>query len=109
MVGMLSPWMAVTNDEITATTVKPPKMVPTAAGCLKVAPLVTTAEKHPISDWVELAKILKMASPSKSGMLNASGGMFATSFWLIGMMPLALIGVSACSGQALRCSVSVPR
>lgn len=68
---MLSPYIAVTNEETIATTVNIPRTEPTAAGWEKVAPLVTTAEKQPISDSVEFANILRMASPSKSGIDKA--------------------------------------
>jgi len=54
-----------------ATAVKIPRTEPTAAGCENVAPLVTTAEKQPISDSVEFANIRRIASPSKSGMPKA--------------------------------------
>ena len=64
-----------------------------------VAPFFTTAEKQAIWDSVELAKILSTASPSKTGILNAKGGIPATPEGATGMMPFASTGSDELSGQ----------
>ena len=78
-----------------------PKAVPTDPGCEKLAPLVTTAEKHAICSCVEFEKIRRMASPSKSGMVRAIGIIPATSDGATGMIPLATIGTEAFKGHRL--------
>lgn len=53
--------MATASEESMATTVKAPNVLPTAVGCEKVLPLVSTDEKHAICDWVEFEKIRNIA------------------------------------------------
>lgn len=71
--------MATASEEITAITVKPPKILATSVGCANDAPLVKTDEKHPICDWVEFENIRSIAWPSKSGMVIAMAGIPETS------------------------------
>ncbi len=74
---------------------------PTADAWAKVAPFVTTAEKQAICDCVELAKIRRIACPSKSGIVTAIAGIVATSAWAMGMIPFAEIGIDELRGQRL--------
>ena len=100
--------MAVAKDATMAMMTKMPNTEPTAAGCANVFPFVTDAEKQPISDCVELAKIRSMAWPSKSGIARAIGGMPATSDGETGMIPPNSKGELEFVGHKLR-RVSIRR
>jgi hypothetical protein len=53
--------MAAPIEDTRAKTARTPRTEETAAGCEKVAPFVTTAEKQAICDWVVLEKIRRIA------------------------------------------------
>ena len=98
---MLTPYMAVANEENTAIAVKMPRTELTAAGWENDAPFLMTAWKQAISVCVLFENTRKVADPSKSGITSAIAGIPDTSDADTGIMASPLIGLLLFMGHRL--------